>query len=80
MDEPAGGERLILVWLGAGRRERALKGSINPVIWSLCDVGPGRSALNSPSAAHVNGVRKEVEGFGSTPMQWLEVKEVTLKR
>jgi peptide/nickel transport system substrate-binding protein len=32
------------------------------------------------SAAHVNGVRKEVEGFASTPMQWLELKEVTLKR
>jgi peptide/nickel transport system substrate-binding protein len=32
------------------------------------------------AAAHVNGVRKEVEGFHSTPMQWLELKEVTLKR
>ncbi len=32
------------------------------------------------SAAHVNGVRKEVEGFRSTPMQWLELKEVTVKR
>ena len=32
------------------------------------------------SALHVNGVRKEVEGFHSTPMQWLELKEVTLKR
>jgi len=32
------------------------------------------------SAAHVNGVRREVEGFKSTPMQWLELKEVTLKR
>ena len=32
------------------------------------------------SAAHVNGVRKEVEGFKSTPMQWLELKEVTVKR
>jgi peptide/nickel transport system substrate-binding protein len=32
------------------------------------------------SAAHVNGVRKEVEGFKSTPMQWLELKEVSLKR
>ena len=32
------------------------------------------------SAAHVNGVRKEVQGFHSTPMQWLELKEVTLKR
>jgi peptide/nickel transport system substrate-binding protein len=32
------------------------------------------------AAAHVNGVRKEVEGFRSTPMQWLELKEVTLKR
>jgi len=32
------------------------------------------------SAAHVNGVRKEVEGFKSTPMQWLELKEVALKR
>jgi peptide/nickel transport system substrate-binding protein len=32
------------------------------------------------SAAHVNGVRKDVDGFQSTPMQWLELKEVTLKR
>ncbi len=32
------------------------------------------------SALHVNGVRKDVEGFRSTPMQWLELKEVTLKR
>ena len=32
------------------------------------------------SAAHVNGVRKEVDGFASTPMQWLELKQVTLKR
>ena len=32
------------------------------------------------SALHVNGVRKEVENFSSTPMQWLELKEVTLKR
>lgn len=32
------------------------------------------------AAAHVNGVRKSVEGFKSTPMQWLELKEVTLKR
>jgi peptide/nickel transport system substrate-binding protein len=32
------------------------------------------------SAAHVNGVRKEVDGFASTPMQWLELKEVALKR
>lgn len=32
------------------------------------------------SALHVNGVRKDVEGFQSTPMQWLELKSVTLKR
>ncbi|MBL8700720.1 MAG: ABC transporter substrate-binding protein, partial [Alphaproteobacteria bacterium] len=32
------------------------------------------------SALHVNGVRKEVEGFQSTPMQWLELKSVTMKR
>lgn len=32
------------------------------------------------SALHANGVRKEVEGFQSTPMQWLELKEVSLKR
>ncbi len=32
------------------------------------------------SALHVNGVRKEVEGFQTTPMQWLELKEVSLKR
>ena len=32
------------------------------------------------SAAHVNGVSKKVEGFRSTPMQWLELKRVSLKR
>ena len=32
------------------------------------------------SAAHVNGVSKKVEGFHSTPMQWLELKDVSLKR
>ena len=37
-------------------------------------------SLIAYAAAHVNGVRKEVEGFHSTPMQWLELKEVTLKR
>jgi len=31
------------------------------------------------SAAHVNGVSKKVEGFRSTPMQWLELKRVSLK-
>jgi peptide/nickel transport system substrate-binding protein len=31
------------------------------------------------SAAHVNGVSKKVENFHSTPMQWLELKEVSLK-
>ncbi|MGE0751611.1 MAG: ABC transporter substrate-binding protein [Variibacter sp.] len=31
------------------------------------------------SAAHVNGVSKKVEGFKSTPMQWLELKSVSLK-
>lgn len=32
------------------------------------------------SAAHVNGVRKGVENFKSTPMQWLELKEVNLSK
>ena len=32
------------------------------------------------SALHANGIRKEVEGFQTTPMQWLELKAVTLKR
>jgi len=32
------------------------------------------------SALYANGVRKEVEGFHTTPMQWLELKEVSLKR
>jgi peptide/nickel transport system substrate-binding protein len=32
------------------------------------------------SAAHVNGVRKSVENFKSTPMQWLELKEVNLSK
>ena len=31
------------------------------------------------SAAHVNGVAKKVENFHSTPMQWLELKGVSLK-
>jgi peptide/nickel transport system substrate-binding protein len=31
------------------------------------------------SAAHVNGVRKNVEGFKSTPMMWLELKDVAIK-
>lgn len=31
------------------------------------------------AAAHVNGVANRVEGFRSTPMQWLELKAVTLK-
>ena len=31
------------------------------------------------SAAHVNGVSKKVEGFSSTPMQWLELKSVSIK-
>ena len=31
------------------------------------------------SAAHVNGVSRKVEGFKSTPMLWLELKDVTLK-
>lgn len=31
------------------------------------------------SAAHVNGVSRKVEGFRSTPMQWLELKSVSLK-
>ena len=34
--------------------------------------------VNQP-AAHVNGVSKKVEGFRSTPMQWLELKRVSLK-
>ncbi len=32
------------------------------------------------SALHANGVRREIEGFRSTPMQWLELKDVTVKR
>jgi peptide/nickel transport system substrate-binding protein len=31
-------------------------------------------------ALHLNGVGREVEGFRSTPMQWLELKDVSLKR
>ncbi len=31
------------------------------------------------SAGHVNGVRKNVEGFKSTPMMWLELKDVSIK-
>ncbi len=31
------------------------------------------------SSGHVNGVRKNVEGFKSTPMMWLELKEVSIK-
>jgi peptide/nickel transport system substrate-binding protein len=41
------------------------------------DTVPGIIAY---SAAHVNGVRRDVEGFASTPMQWLELKSVSLKR
>ena len=32
------------------------------------------------SALHANGVRREVEGFSSTPMQWLELTGVSVKR
>jgi peptide/nickel transport system substrate-binding protein len=31
-------------------------------------------------ALHLNGVSREVVGFSSTPMQWLELKDVSLKR
>lgn len=31
------------------------------------------------SAAHVNGVSKKVDGFRSTPMQWLELKGVSIR-
>lgn len=31
------------------------------------------------SAAHVNGVSRKVDGFRSTPMLWLELKDVTIK-
>ncbi len=31
------------------------------------------------ASAHVNGVANRVEGFKSTPMQWLELKAVSLK-
>ena len=31
------------------------------------------------SAAHVNGVSKKVEGFKSTPMQWLELATVSIE-
>ena len=31
------------------------------------------------SAGHVNGVRKNVDGFKSTPMMWLELKDVSIK-
>ena len=41
------------------------------------DTVPGIVAY---SAAHVNGVRKNVENFKSTPMQWLELKDVNLSR
>ena len=41
------------------------------------DTVPGIIAY---SAAHVNGVRKNVENFKSTPMQWLELKDVNLSR
>ncbi|MEZ5842752.1 MAG: ABC transporter substrate-binding protein [Hyphomicrobiaceae bacterium] len=37
------------------------------------------TSLIAYSAAHVNGVSKKVEGFGSTPMMWLELKGVTVK-
>jgi peptide/nickel transport system substrate-binding protein len=36
-------------------------------------------SLIAYSMAHVNGVSKKVEGFKSTPMLWLELKNVTLK-
>ena len=32
------------------------------------------------AALHLNGVSREVEGFSSTPMQWLELKDTSLKR
>lgn len=32
------------------------------------------------SALHANGLRREVQNFRSTPMQWLELKEVSIKR
>lgn len=40
------------------------------------DTVPGIVAY---SAAHVNGVSKKVEGFKSTPMQWLELSNVSIK-
>lgn len=40
------------------------------------DTVPGIVAY---SAAHVNGVSRKVEGFKSTPMQWLELSGVSLK-
>jgi peptide/nickel transport system substrate-binding protein len=43
----------------------------------LADTVPGVIAYN---AAHVNGVRNEVRDFKSTPMQWLELKSVSLAR
>jgi peptide/nickel transport system substrate-binding protein len=43
----------------------------------LADTVPGVIAYN---AAHVNGVRNEVRDFKSTPMQWLELKNVSLAR
>lgn len=43
----------------------------------LADTVPGIIAYN---AAHVNGVRNEVRDFKSTPMQWLELKNVSLAR
>ncbi|MGH9208348.1 MAG: ABC transporter substrate-binding protein, partial [Acidimicrobiales bacterium] len=49
------------------------------IFWSVQKIAeetvPGIIAY---SANHVNGYRKTVQGFRSTPMQWLELKEVTL--
>lgn len=36
-------------------------------------------AIIAYSASHVNGVSRKVEGFRSTPMLWLELKNVTLR-
>jgi peptide/nickel transport system substrate-binding protein len=43
----------------------------------LEDTVPGVIAYN---AAHVNGVRREVQNFKSHPMQWLDLKDVSIKR
>ncbi|MBL8670657.1 MAG: ABC transporter substrate-binding protein, partial [Alphaproteobacteria bacterium] len=42
----------------------------------LVETVPGVIAYN---ALHVNGVRKSVQGFQSSAMQWLELKAVSLK-